>query len=92
MGGQLAHAKPTNMVSLASKTGVSPCYARKVVKELTVTGCLRNPCSTKSDNNVTRGISLDFTLEEEVFLLALRIKCPHRPNTDYVAKLKDFYD
>jgi hypothetical protein len=28
-----------------------------------------------------------------VFLLAvLRIECPHCPNTDYMAKLKDFYN
>ncbi len=31
------------------------------------------------------------TLEEEVFLLALRIECLSRPNTDYVAKLRDYY-
>jgi hypothetical protein len=63
-----------------------------VVDELTETGQLENPCVTKHTKNVTRGISLDFTLEEEVFLLALRIECPFRPNTDYVAKLKDNYD
>jgi hypothetical protein len=80
------------MVSLASKADVSPYYTRKVVKELTVTGCLRNPCSTKGDKNITRGVGLHFTLEEEVFLLALRIECPHRSNIDYIAKLKDFYD
>jgi hypothetical protein len=32
--------KPTNMVSLARKAGVSPRYVRKVLEELTVTGCL----------------------------------------------------
>jgi hypothetical protein len=83
---------PPTWVSLASKASVSPYYARKMVNELTVTGCLCNPCSTKLHKNVTRGIGLDFTLEEEVFLLALRIKCPCRPYTDYVAKLKDFYN
>jgi hypothetical protein len=40
----------------------------------------------KSDS---RGV---FSVEEEVFLLALRIDCPFRPNTEYVAKLKDYYD
>jgi hypothetical protein len=38
------------------------------------------------------GIGLDFSIKEEVFLLALRINCPFHPNTDYVAKLKDYYD
>jgi hypothetical protein len=37
-------------------------------------------------------VGIDFSLEEEAFLLELRIECPSRPNTDYVAKLKDFYD
>jgi hypothetical protein len=81
------------MVSFASKAGVSSYYARKVVNELTVTGCLLcNPCSTKLHKNITCCVSLDFTLEEEVFLLALRIECPYHPNTDYVIKLKDFYN
>jgi hypothetical protein len=38
------------------------------------------------------GIGINLTLEEEAFLLALRIECPNHPNMDYVAKLKDFYD
>jgi hypothetical protein len=47
---------------------------------------------TKHAKIVARGVGLDFTLEEENFLLSLRIKCPFRPNTDYVNKLKDKYD
>ncbi len=84
--------QPTNILEIARKSNVSHFYAKKVVDELTTTGCLRNPCVTKLDKNVTRGIGLDFTVEQEVFLLALRIDCPFRPNTDYVAKLKDYYD
>jgi hypothetical protein len=54
-------------VSLASKAGVSPYYARKVVKELTVTGCLRNPCSTKGEKTshlalVSISVVYDFEL------------------------------
>jgi hypothetical protein len=41
---------------------------------------------------MSHGLGLGFTLEEEVFLLALRIKCPSLPNTDVVAKLKDFHN
>jgi hypothetical protein len=44
------------------------------------------------DKNITHGIGLDFSIEEEVFLLVLRMDCPFRPNTDYVTKLKDYYD
>jgi hypothetical protein len=54
-------------------------------------GCLRNPCVTKLEKSVSRGVGLDFSVEEKVFLLAPRIDCPFRPNTDYVAKLKDYY-
>jgi hypothetical protein len=46
----------------------------------------------KIGKKVTRGVGLDFSVEEEVFLLALHINCPFHPNTDYVAKLKDYYD
>jgi hypothetical protein len=84
--------EPTNMRELARQSKVSPGYARKVVNELSTTGQLRNPCVTKLEKRVARGVALDFTIEEEVFLLALRIDCPFRPNTDYVAKLKDYYD
>ena len=83
--------KPS-MSSLARRAGVTDKFARKVVDELTESGELESPCVTKFNKNVDRGVGLDFTLEEEVFLLALRIKCPYRPNTDYVAKLKDNYD
>jgi hypothetical protein len=41
---------------------------------------------------VPQNYHLNFTLEEEVFLLALRIECPFHPNTDYVEKLKDYYN
>jgi hypothetical protein len=66
-------------------------YATKIVLELTET-VLQNPSVTKLQKNVTRGVGINRSLEEEVFLLALRIECPSHPNTDYVAKLKDFYD
>jgi hypothetical protein len=47
---------------------------------------------TKLEKSVSCGVGLDFSVEEEVFLLALLIDwCPFRPNTDYVAKLKDYY-
>jgi hypothetical protein len=82
--------EPT-IISLSRHAGVSRGYATKVVDELTVTGQLKNPSVTKKDKNIARGVGLDFTLEEEVFLLALRIECPSRPNTDYIAKLKDYY-
>jgi hypothetical protein len=80
------------MVSLARKAGVSPRYVRKVLEELTVTGCLWNPCATQLQKKVNHDVDLNFTLEEELFLLALRIECPFHPNTDYVAKLKDNYN
>jgi transposase len=77
---------------LSRHAGVSQGYANKIVQELTTTGGLKNPCATKMGKNVARGVGLDLSLEEEVFLLALRIECPSRPNTDYSGKLKDFYD
>jgi hypothetical protein len=83
--------KPS-MSSLARCAGVTEKWARKVVDELTKTGQLENPCVTKRAKNVTRCVGLNFTLEEEVFFLALQIECPFRPNMDYVAKLKDNYD
>jgi hypothetical protein len=55
------------MFNLARQAGVSHHYAKKVVEELTMTGCLHNPSVTKLQKNVTCGISIDFTLEEEVF-------------------------
>ena len=82
--------EPT-IIGLSKQANMSRKYARKVIEELTVTGQLKNPCVTKKEKNIARGVGLDFTLEEEVFLLALRIECPSRPNTDYVAKLKDYY-
>jgi hypothetical protein len=55
-------------------------------------GCLRNPRATKLEKNVPCGIiGLDFSIEEEVYFLALCIDCPFCPNTDYVAKLKDYW-
>jgi hypothetical protein len=80
------------MHELGRESNVSASYAKKVIDELTTMGCLRNPCITRLDKNVTHGIGLDFTIEEEVFLLALRMDCPFHPNTDYAAKLKDYYD
>jgi hypothetical protein len=45
------------------------------------------------DKTVTlHGVGLDFSIEEEVFLLALRIDFSVCLNTHYVAKLKDYYD
>jgi hypothetical protein len=76
--------------SLSKHASVSPKYATKVIEELTITGHLKNPCATKTDKNIARGVDLNFTLEEEVFLLTIRIECPGHPNTDYVAKLKDY--
>ena len=78
--------KPS-MSSLVRRAGVTDKWARKVVDELTKSGQLKNPCVTKHNKNVARGVGLDFTLEEEVFLLALWIECLFYPNTDYVAKL-----
>jgi hypothetical protein len=83
--------KPS-MRSLAREVLVDDKFAKKVINELTATGHLQNPSITKLSKNVRRGVGLNFTLEEEVFLLSLRIECPYRPNTDYVAKLKDYYD
>jgi hypothetical protein len=83
--------KPS-MSSLARRAGVTDKWARKVIDELTETGQLENPGVTKHAKKVARGVGLDFTLEEENFLLSLRIECPFRPNTDYVNKLKDKYD
>ena len=80
-----------SMASLAKHARVNRKYATKVINELTVTGYLINPSATKGNKNQARGCGLGLTLEEEVFLLALRIECPSRPNTDYVAKLKDYY-
>ena len=77
------------MNSLAKHAGVSHYYATKVIGELTITGHLQNLCATKANKTIARGVGLNFTLEEEVFLLALRIECPSQPNMDYVAKVKD---
>jgi hypothetical protein len=76
------HVEPTNMQELAHKSNVSAYYVKKVVHKLTTTGCLRNPCVTKLEKSVSRGVGLDFSVEEEVFLLALRINCLFHPNTD----------
>jgi hypothetical protein len=82
--------KPS-MRGLARHVRVSNKYATRVIHELTVKGHLQNPAVTKLNKNVVRGVGLDLTPEEEIFLLSLRIECPSRPNTDYVAKLKDYY-
>ena len=81
-----------SMSSLARHAGVSDKWAKKVIDELIETGQLENPNITKHDKKVPCGVGLDFTLEEENFLLSLRIECPFRPNTDYVNKLKDKYN
>jgi hypothetical protein len=83
--------QPTNMRVLGRESSVSASYARRVVQELTTTGCLQNLCVTKLEKNVTHGVGLDFTVKEEVFLLALRIDCPFRPKSDYVGKLREYY-
>ncbi len=83
--------KPS-MSSLARCAGVTDKWAKKVIEELTKTGQLENPGVRKYTKNVARGVGLDLTVEEENFLLSLRIECPFRPNTDYVNKLKEKYD
>jgi hypothetical protein len=40
--------EPTNMRELGRESNVSASYAKKVVVELTTTGCLCNPCITWS--------------------------------------------
>ena len=80
------------MSSLARRAGVTDKWAKKVIEELTKTGQLENPGVRKDAKNVARGVGLDFTVEEENFLLSLRIECSFRPNTEYVNKLKDKYD
>jgi hypothetical protein len=80
------------MLSLASRrVSVTGKWAKKVIDELTATGQLESPDVTKHTENVPCSIGLAFTLEEEVFLLALRIVCPYHPNTEYVTRLKDCY-
>jgi hypothetical protein len=64
------------MVSLARQAGVSRFSATKVVQELTETGCQQNLSVIKLQKNMTRSIGIHLSLEEEVFLLALRIECP----------------
>jgi hypothetical protein len=79
------------MLSLARWVGVTNKWAEKVIDELTATSQLENPDIAKHTQNVSHGVSLDFTLEEEVFLLALQIECLYHSNMEYVAKLKDCY-
>jgi hypothetical protein len=83
--------KPS-MSSLARCVGVTNNWAKKVIDELTKTGQLVNPDVTKNAKNVPLVVGLEFTQKEKVFLLALQIQCQFRPNTNYVAKLKDPYN
>jgi hypothetical protein len=73
--------------------GVTDKWAKRVIDELlTTTGQLKNPGVIKHSQNISHVVRLNFTLEEEVLLLALQTEWPYRPNMNYVAKLKDFYN
>jgi hypothetical protein len=80
MGGQLAYQTHQHVESWETS------WCLLLLCEEGCRGTDHYQLTTKSEGqkigkNITHGIKLDFTLEEEVLLLALRIECPSPPNT-----------
>jgi hypothetical protein len=76
---------------VAREAGVGKKFAGKVIKELLETGELLDPELTRPNQKESGcfvGVgSRALTLEEEVFLLALRTEIPNRPNLSYIQEL-----
>jgi hypothetical protein len=75
---------------LAVKAKISQQMARKIIMELENTGSLTDPELTNSEK--MRGREKDYYLDstEELFLLALPLEKPARPNCEYVAHLATY--
>jgi hypothetical protein len=76
---------------VGEKARVSPLFAEKVMRELSETGHVLDPELVKSSGKKARGIKSCLTTEMEIFLLALHLEHPERPNVDYIRQLKEFY-
>jgi hypothetical protein len=76
---------------VAEKARVSPSFAEKVMKEISESGHVLDPQLVKSTWRKARGVGSCLTTEMEIFLLALRLEHPERPNIDYIRQLNQFY-
>jgi hypothetical protein len=76
---------------VAAKARVSPSFAERVIRELTENGHVLDPESMKLSWNKARGVVASLSTEEEIFLLALRLEAPERPNLDYIRQLEEYY-
>jgi hypothetical protein len=76
---------------VAAKARVSPSFAEKIMRELAETGHVLDPDLLKLSWNKARGVGSFLTTEMEIFLLALRLEAPERPNIDYIRQLDEYY-
>jgi hypothetical protein len=76
---------------VGEKARVSPSFAEKVMGELSETGHVLDPELVKSSWKKAQGIRSCLTMEMEIFLLALHLEHPERPNIDCIRQLNKFY-
>ena len=76
---------------VAKRSKVSWKFASKVVKEYEESMTLRDPKDELKENTEARTGSKLLTIEEEVYLLALRAEDPSRTNLEYIQCLQSTY-
>jgi transposase len=81
--------KLPSVAELARECKVGWDYARRVVAEIHSKGSIIQPDVIRSAKNKHCGVNerVRLTLEEELFLLILRIEIPNRSNLDYISNL-----
>ena len=77
--------------AVAKKAKVDRAYASKVIDELVLTGTLIDPDTIKQQRLAERVPAFHLSIEEEIFLLSLRVENPARPNYSYAQELRDLY-
>ena len=82
--------RPSNR-AVARMAQVSRYYAGQVIEELLETGTLLDPEIIKKARLADRPQIYHLSIEEEMFLLALRTEQPSRPNVSYVIELLNHY-
>jgi hypothetical protein len=76
---------------IRAKARVSPSFAEKVMRELAETGHVLDPELVKLSWKKAVGAGSMLTTKMEIFLLALWLEAPERPNVNYIWQLNEYY-
>jgi hypothetical protein len=84
---QLSFLTRPTASELARESNVGWEYADKVISEIHPHNEIIHPAEIRLGKSIQRGVGNNFTPEEDMFLLSLRVEIPNRPNLDYCQEL-----